>query len=160
MEINSLPHPQLTASARAHADRKFKFSAGYQRHPYLTLKVGLKDELWLQSMETKSIVAWDAVVKSWGFLGTEPAFLHPYLTNWTPEMLIIPSGRLQCAVVLRLLGGFILSSWRGRSFLPNIFQAQIWIPRVLIQEGLLHQFDGTPVFHRLLDFTQLAVCWV
>lgn len=42
MGINSWPHPQLTASARDHADRKFKFSAGYQRHPYLTLESGVK----------------------------------------------------------------------------------------------------------------------
>lgn len=38
MEINSFPHPQMTAGARDRADRKFKFSAGYQRHPYLTLE--------------------------------------------------------------------------------------------------------------------------
>jgi len=42
MGINSLPHPQLTGSERDHADRKFKFCAGYQRHPYLTLESGVK----------------------------------------------------------------------------------------------------------------------
>ena len=42
MGINSLPHSQLTAGARDHADRKFKFSAGYQRHPYLTLESGVR----------------------------------------------------------------------------------------------------------------------
>lgn len=44
MGINSLPLPQLAASAKAHADRKFKFSAGYQHHPYLTLESGVKGQ--------------------------------------------------------------------------------------------------------------------
>lgn len=44
MGINSLLHPQLTAIARDHADRKFKFSAGCQRHPCLILESGVKGQ--------------------------------------------------------------------------------------------------------------------